>query len=97
MISATMSSEVVKLAGTLLCNAVHITIAPEQPAVERIEQKVFFVGKKSKNTLLASLLDDSVLNRVLVFTRMKHTANKVADFGCLTITYSSSYNNFFFK
>ncbi len=74
-----MSPAIITLASTLVRDAVHITIAPEQPAVERIEQKLFFVGKQSKNTLLKSLLDDTRLNRVIVFTQMKHVANKVTD------------------
>ncbi len=75
--SATMSREVVTLANTLVSKAVHITIAPDEPAVERIEQRVLFVPKQSKDALLKSLLEDAKLDRVIVFTRMKHAANKV--------------------
>ncbi len=77
--SATMSPEVVTLANTLVHDAVRVTIDAEKPAVERIKQKVLFVDKQSKNTLLKSLLDDSELHKVIVFTRMKHAANKVAN------------------
>jgi ATP-dependent RNA helicase RhlE len=75
--SATMEPEVVALARTLVHDAVHVTIAHEAPAVERIVQKVMFVDRNDKDTLLASLLADSHWNRVLVFTQMKHMANKV--------------------
>jgi ATP-dependent RNA helicase RhlE len=76
--SATMEPEVVALARTLVHDAVHVTIAHEAPAVERIVQKVMFVDRDRKDALLASLLADSRWDRVLVFTQMKHMANKVA-------------------
>ncbi len=76
--SATMEPEVVALARTLVHDAVHVTIAHEAPAVERIAQKVMFVDKNNKDALLVSLLADSRWERVLVFTQMKHMANKVA-------------------
>jgi ATP-dependent RNA helicase RhlE len=76
--SATMEPEVVALARTLVHDAVHVTIAHEAPAVERIVQKVMFVDRGHKDALLVSLLADSRWDRVLVFTQMKHMANKVA-------------------
>jgi ATP-dependent RNA helicase RhlE len=75
--SATMQPEVVALARTLVHDAVHVTIAHEAPAVERIVQRVLFVDKNHKDALLASLLEDSRWDRVIVFTQMKHMANKV--------------------
>jgi ATP-dependent RNA helicase RhlE len=75
--SATMEPEVVALARTLVHDAVHVTIAHEAPAVERIVQRVLFVDKNHKDTLLTTLLSDSRWDRVLVFTQMKHMANKV--------------------
>jgi ATP-dependent RNA helicase RhlE len=75
--SATMEPEVVALARTLVHDAMHVTIPHEAPAVERIVQRVMFVDKNNKDTLLISLLRDSRWDRVLVFTQMKHMANKV--------------------
>ncbi|HUU06091.1 MAG TPA: DEAD/DEAH box helicase [Patescibacteria group bacterium] len=75
--SATMEPEVVALARTLVHEAVHVTIAHEAPAVERIVQRVMFVDKNNKDALLTRLLDDSRWDRVIVFTQMKHMANKV--------------------
>jgi ATP-dependent RNA helicase RhlE len=60
-------------------NPVHITVTPEQPTVERIAQKVLFVEKKDKLSLLVSILSDPAIDKVLVFTQMKHAANKLAD------------------
>jgi ATP-dependent RNA helicase RhlE len=76
--SATMEPEVVALARTLVHDPVHVTIAHEAPTVERIVQKVMFVDRDRKDDLLATLLADSRWDRVLVFTQMKHMANKVA-------------------
>lgn len=75
--SATMEPEVVKLARTLVSNPVHVTIAPDRPAVECIVQKVMFVSKSDKDALLIELLEDEKLDRVMVFVQMKHMANKV--------------------
>jgi ATP-dependent RNA helicase RhlE len=75
--SATMEPEVVALARTLVRDAVHVTIAHEAPAVECIVQRVMFVDKNNKDALLVSLLGDSRWDRVIVFTQMKHMANKV--------------------
>jgi len=76
--SATMAPPVVELAQTLVHDAVEITITPDQPTVEKIAQKILFVDKRNKDQLLTSLLRDTRLEKVIVFTRMKHTANKVS-------------------
>ncbi len=77
--SATLEPEVIALANTLVRNPVHITITPEQPTVERIIQKVLFVAQNDKPHLLTTLLKNRNIDRVLVFTRMKHVANRVAE------------------
>jgi ATP-dependent RNA helicase RhlE len=77
--SATLEPAVIGLANTLVRNPVHITITPQQPTVERIVQKVMFVDQGSKPQLLVQLLSNSKINRVLIFTRMKYGANRVAE------------------
>ncbi|MBN1356897.1 DEAD/DEAH box helicase [bacterium] len=76
--SATLSDDAVALASNLVRNPVRITIDPDKPTVERIVQKVMFVEKNDKGTLLISLLRDRAMEKVLVFTRTKHGANKLA-------------------
>ncbi len=76
--SATMENKVVELARTLVHDPAYVTIAPENPAVERIVQKVMFVDKKRKDELIVNLMSNKKLDRVIVFTQMKHVANKVA-------------------
>jgi ATP-dependent RNA helicase RhlE len=75
--SATMAPEVMDLAHTMVHAPVRISIEPEKPAVERIAQKVLFVEKKDKDVVLTSLLSDPAVTRVIVFTQMKHAADKV--------------------
>ncbi len=77
LFSATMPEEVRSLAHRLVHDAVTITIAPAQPAVERITQKVMYVDKPNKLPLLVHLLESHHLNRVVVFTRTKNGADKV--------------------
>ncbi|MCQ9205752.1 MAG: DEAD/DEAH box helicase [Omnitrophica bacterium] len=75
--SATMGPDVVKLSEKIVNDAVFVSVTPDQPAVERINQKVFFVDKNRKDVLLAQLLEAKHWNRVLVFVQMKHSADKV--------------------
>ncbi len=76
--SATMESKVIELARTLVHNPAQVTIEPEKPAVERIGQKVMFVSQKHKDELIVSVMSNKKLDRVIIFTQMKHVANKVA-------------------
>ncbi len=76
--SATMSRQVSQLAKTLLHNPVRVEVTPQATTVERIEQRVLYVDTKDKNDLLLELLDSEHLDKVLVFTRTKHRANKLA-------------------
>ena len=76
--SATLGDDILDLARGLVRDPVHVTITPEQPAVERIVQKVMFVEKSDKDRLLCSILKDTAADKVLVFTDMKHVANKVS-------------------
>lgn len=80
--SATMAPKMEQLANTMVRNPVRVTITPGKPAVESISQKVMFVGKKNKEALLVSLLDGPGINKALIFTQMKHSANKVAQKLC---------------
>jgi ATP-dependent RNA helicase RhlE len=75
--SATMARDIVALANTMVRNPVRITIEPDKPTLDTIDQKVMFVGKKDKDKLLVSLLEGPDVKRVLVFTQMKHVANRV--------------------
>ncbi len=78
LFSATMPGAVTGLAGALLHDPVRVAVTPAATPVERIEQRVFFVGAGEKRALLARILRDPALDRTIVFTRTKHRANRVA-------------------
>jgi ATP-dependent RNA helicase RhlE len=77
LFSATMPKEIVKLADSIMDRPVEVSVSPDQPTVELIEQAVYFVSKQKKQALLEHLLQDQSITRALVFTRTKHGANKV--------------------
>ncbi|MBN8905328.1 MAG: DEAD/DEAH box helicase, partial [Rhodospirillales bacterium] len=79
LFSATMPSEVGKLASGLLRDPVRVEIAPPPQEKPQIVQQVQFVPAAQKQARLQSLLDDAALSRVIVFTRTKHGANKVCE------------------
>jgi ATP-dependent RNA helicase RhlE len=76
--SATMPPEIVDLTKSMLNNPEKVTITPESPAVDIIEQSVYYVDKPDKRNLLLYLLKDSSIVSALVFTRTKHGADRVA-------------------
>lgn len=76
--SATMPPEIERLAGTILQHPQKVEVTPASSTVEKIDQSVYFVEKGEKVSLLTHLLKDSALESVLVFTRTKHGADKVA-------------------
>ena len=76
--SATMPPEIVKLADTILVNPSKVEVTPVSSTANTINQVVYFVDKENKKNLLIDLLKDKKIERVLVFTRTKHGADKVA-------------------
>jgi ATP-dependent RNA helicase RhlE len=79
LFSATMPNEVAKLAAELLHNPERVEVTPQKITVERIEQSVHHVTAADKRVLLENLLEDPAMKRVIVFTRTKHRANRVAE------------------
>ncbi len=75
--SATMPKTIAELASQLLSDPVQVAVAPVATTVERVEQSVMFVSSGQKQPLLERILDDAEMQRVLVFTRTKHGADKV--------------------
>lgn len=76
--SATMPDEVKKLVDQLLHNPVRIAVDPVNSTVEAIDQSLFRTDKSKKIKLLTWLLKSRDYPSVLVFTRTKHGANRVA-------------------
>jgi ATP-dependent RNA helicase RhlE len=75
--SATMPQEITRLADQMLRNPARVAVTPQATTVERITQRVIHTEKASKQALLAELLKSEPVERVLVFTRTKHGADKV--------------------
>jgi ATP-dependent RNA helicase RhlE len=76
--SATMPTEIGKLAGELLKDPLKVSVTPQATTVERISQKVLFVEQTRKRALLAELFAEKDFKRVIVFTRTKRGADRVA-------------------
>ena len=76
--SATMPSDIAKLAGELLTDPVRVEVTPQATTVEKISQQVLFVEQVRKRALLSEMFADPKFSRSLVFTRTKHGADKVA-------------------
>ena len=78
--SATMPTEIGKLAGELLKNPAQVSITPSATTVERIDQSLIFIEAQRKRPLLAELLADKAVERSIVFTRTKRGADRVAKY-----------------
>jgi len=76
--SATMPTEIGKLAGELLKDPSQVSVTPQATTVEKIDQKVFFIEGARKRALLGELFEDEAMKRVLIFTRTKRGADRVA-------------------
>ena len=79
LFSATMPAEIARLADGLLDDPLRIEVTPRATPVERIDQSVHHVAAADKTARLAGLLSDPALEKVIVFTRTKHRANRVSD------------------
>jgi ATP-dependent RNA helicase RhlE len=80
LFSATFSDEIKALADRLLNNPALIEVARRNATAELIDQKLHPVGRERKKDLLAHLIREGDWHQVLVFTRMKHGANRLAEF-----------------
>lgn len=76
--SATMPPQIVKLASTILVNPERVTVTPVSSTVDLVEQFVYFVDKGNKKALLLDILKDDKIKSVLIFTRTKYGADKLA-------------------
>jgi ATP-dependent RNA helicase RhlE len=75
--SATMPQEITDLANHMLRDPVRVAVTPAATTVERVEQRIIHVDRAGKPALLADVLRREPIDRVLVFTRTKHGADKV--------------------
>src|SRR4051812_12626088 len=79
LFSATFSDEIKDLADRLLNQPVLIEVARRNQTAENIAQKIHPVGREMKKDLLTHLIKENDWHQVLVFTRMKHGANRLVE------------------
>lgn len=78
LFSATMPGAIRELANSLMKNPVRVEVTPVSSTAEMIQQSVYLVERQDKQALLIDLLKDKSIETVLVFTQMKHSADKLA-------------------
>ena len=79
MFSATYSDDIRDLASKLLNNPQGIDVAPPNKTADKVEQTAYRVPKDHKRHLLAHLIKEGNWHQVLIFTRTKHGANRLAE------------------
>ncbi len=92
--SATMPPEVMELVDALLHDYARVEVNPVSSPVEVIAQSLYFVDKGNKTKLLAHLIREHKMDSVLVFSRTKHGANRIAqDLDKVGITAAAIHGN----
>ena len=77
LFSATMPEAIAELAKQLLRDPISVAVAAVGSTVERVEQRIIHVDRGTKQTALVDVLKREPIERVLIFTRTKHGADKV--------------------
>jgi ATP-dependent RNA helicase RhlE len=77
LFSATMPDSIRSFANAILKNPKTITVTPEVITVEKITQTLYHVNKNDKRSLLINLLQNEQLNKIIVFSKTKHGANRI--------------------
>ena len=76
--SATMPVKIVQLSQTILRDPVKVEVSPVSSTAETIRQHLYYTNKSSKKDLLIHILQDRAIDQVLLFSRTKHGADKIA-------------------
>lgn len=78
MFSATFSDSIRSLAKSIVNDPVEISVSPRNTTAKAVEQYICPVDKSKKSPLLASLIKENQWHQVLVFSKTKHGANRLA-------------------
>jgi ATP-dependent RNA helicase RhlE len=78
LFSATYSDDIRALAERLLHNPLSVQVAARNAPIELVEQRAYRVQKEQKRHLLVHLIQEGQWRQVLIFTRTKHGANRLA-------------------
>ncbi len=76
--SATMPNKIISLSQSILNNPKKVQVNPVSSTASTIQQFVYLTNKKSKPELLLHILDNEDIEQVLVFSRTKHGADRIA-------------------
>lgn len=76
--SATMPKTIVELSRKILINPVKIQVAAQSSAAETLRQYIYYTNKNDKKNLLLHVLKNEDIDQVLLFSRTKHGADKIA-------------------
>ncbi len=76
--SATMPNNIVKLSKEILTQPVRIAVNPVSSTAETVQQQLYYTNKSTKMDLLLHILKDRDIDQVLLFSRTKHGANRIA-------------------
>lgn len=79
LFSATFSKEIKQLANAFLHHPIMVEATPENITAEKVNQKVYLIDKTRKTELLVKLIAEGAWKQVLIFTRTKHGANRLAE------------------
>ena len=79
LFSATFSDEIRELSKGVLRDAIEVSVAARNTTVERIDQSAHMVPQAHKRDVLSHIIRESGWHQVLVFTRTKHGANRLAE------------------
>ena len=79
LFSATFSDEIRELSKGVLVNATEVSVAARNTTAERVDQTVYIVDQAHKRDILSHMITESGWHQVLVFTRTKHGANRLAE------------------
>ncbi len=76
--SATMPDTIVELSKKILNNPVKVNVSPVSSTAETIQQYLYYTNRADKNNLLIHILQDAAIDQVLIFSRTKHGADRIA-------------------
>ena len=76
--SATMPKAIQSLVEEIMPEHETVNIAPNEPTVDRIEQRMLFVARENKEPLIQKLFESEDAKRVIVFTKTKMAAEKLS-------------------
>lgn len=76
--SATMPNNIIELSRTILHKPTKVEVSPVSSTAETIDQYLYYTNKDLKKSLLVHILQDPDMEQVLLFSRTKHGANRIA-------------------